>query len=115
MAVPSGCFTRTCSQEWGLVHSILVIVPLKFTGLLASNSAAKAWCADVEDAHPKSARPMMETAIASFVRIISSRCAFVVGRNRFIAPPGEAKSIVARGEADGAIKRLRPTVCFLMF
>jgi len=32
-----------------------------------------------------------------------------VGRNRFIAPPGQASWIAARREADGAIKRLRPS------
>jgi hypothetical protein len=53
---------------WGLTHSILVIVPLKFTGLLASNSAANAWCAEAEDTHPDIARPV-QTAMASFVRI----------------------------------------------
>src|SRR5258708_449071 len=83
MAVPSGCFTRTCSQEWGLVHSILVIVPLKFTGLLASNSAAKAWCAEADGAHPE--RPRMETAMASFVRIDSSRCVEDQDRRPFMS------------------------------
>src|SRR3954452_21038436 len=68
--VPSGCFTSTCSQEWGLTHSIFVIVPLKFTGLFASNSAANAWCAEAEDAHPDIARPVIQTAIASFVCIV---------------------------------------------
>src|ERR1700722_8355119 len=68
-SVPSGCCTSTCSQEWGLTHSIFVIVPLKFTGLLASNSAANAWCADAEGAHPDIARPVAQTAMASFVRI----------------------------------------------
>jgi hypothetical protein len=33
----------------------------------------------------------------------------VVGRNRFIAPLGEAEGVAHFGEADGAIKRLRPT------
>jgi hypothetical protein len=33
----------------------------------------------------------------------------IVGRNRFIAPLGEADGIAPFGEADGAIKRLRPT------
>src|SRR5580704_16117172 len=33
----------------------------------------------------------------------------IVGRNRFIAPLGEARGIAPYGEADGAIKRLRPT------
>jgi hypothetical protein len=42
---------------------------LKFTGLLASNSAAKAWCADAADVHPNIARPMIPTAKLSFVRI----------------------------------------------
>src|SRR5580692_8611035 len=32
-----------------------------------------------------------------------------VGRNRFIAPLGKATGIAPFGEADGAIKRLRPT------
>src|SRR5215468_2474403 len=40
--VPSGFFTSTCNQVWGLTHSIFVMVPLKFTGLFASNSAANA-------------------------------------------------------------------------
>src|SRR5215470_6772852 len=66
--VPSGFFTSTCSQVWGLTHSIFVIVPLKFTGLFASNSAANAWWAEAEDAHPDIAKPM-QTAMASFVRI----------------------------------------------
>src|SRR5579864_5184141 len=66
---PSSFFTSTCSQVWGLTHSILVIVPLKFTGLFASNSAAKAWCADAADVHPNIARPVIQTAIVSFVRI----------------------------------------------
>src|SRR5436190_11910812 len=66
---PSSFLMLMCSQEWGLTHSIFVIVPLKFTGLFASNSAANAWCADAEDAHPEIARPMMETAMACFVRI----------------------------------------------
>src|ERR1700682_5724310 len=67
--VPSVFFTSTCNQVWGLTHSIFVIVPLKFTGLFASNSAANAWCADAEDAHPDIARPMIPTAMASFVCI----------------------------------------------
>src|SRR5437773_7196161 len=67
--MPSGCFTEMCSQQWGLTHSIFVIVPVKFTGLFASNSAAKAWCADAEDAHPDIARPVTQTAMTSFVRI----------------------------------------------
>jgi hypothetical protein len=32
-----------------------------------------------------------------------------VGRNRFIAPLADADGIAPFGEADGAIKRLRPT------
>src|SRR5438477_13210485 len=68
--VPSVCFTEMCSQQWGLTHSIFVIVPVKFTGLLASNSAANAWCAEaVDDAHPDIARLVIPTAMASFVRI----------------------------------------------
>src|SRR5713226_9458815 len=67
--VPSGFLTSTCNQVLGLTHSIFVIVPLKFTGLLASNSAANAWCADAEDAHPDIARPVIQTAMVSFVRI----------------------------------------------
>src|SRR4029077_20571700 len=70
--VPSGFFTSMCSQVWGLTHSIFVIVPLKLTGLLASNSAANAWCADTEDDHPVIARPVIQTAIASFVCIVAS-------------------------------------------
>src|SRR6516225_8269445 len=66
---PSVFFTSTCSQVWGLTHSILVMVPLKFTGLFASNSAAKAWCADADDVHPNIARPMTPTAKVSFVCI----------------------------------------------
>jgi hypothetical protein len=57
---------------WGLTHSILVIVPLKFTGLLASNSAANAWCADAEEDHPVVARPMIPITMASFVFIVAS-------------------------------------------
>src|SRR5712671_6979755 len=68
--VPSGFFTSTCSQVWGLTHSIFVIVPLKLTGLLASNSAANAWWADTEDDHPVIARPVTQTAMASFVCIV---------------------------------------------
>src|SRR5882672_10987872 len=68
ITVPSGFLTSTCSQVWGLTHSIFVMVPLKFTGLFASNSAANAWCADAEDAQPI-ARPEIKTAIASFVCI----------------------------------------------
>src|SRR5207302_2885619 len=68
-SVPSGCFTSTCSQQWGLIHSIFVIVPVKFTGLFASNSAANAWCADAEDDHADMARPMTQSTTASFVRI----------------------------------------------
>src|SRR5207302_5784813 len=67
--MPSGCFTEMCSQQWGLTHSIFVIVPVKFTGLLASNSAANAWWADAEDAHPDIVRPVIQTAMVSFVRI----------------------------------------------
>src|SRR6266853_1211045 len=67
--VPSGFFTETCSQVWGLTHSIFEIVPLKFTGLFASNSEANAWCADTEVDHPVTARPVIQTAMASFVRI----------------------------------------------
>src|SRR6476620_2586286 len=67
--VPSGCFTETWSQEWGLIHSIFVIVPLKFTGLFASNSAANAWWAKAADVHPDIAKPMLQTTMASFVRI----------------------------------------------
>src|ERR1700686_1885304 len=50
ITVPSEPFTSTCSQVWGVTHSVFVIVPLKVTGLFASNSAANAWCADAEDA-----------------------------------------------------------------
>src|SRR5690242_13008759 len=67
--VPSGFFTSTCIQVWGFTHSILVMVPLKLTGLLASNSAAKAWCADTDVAPPQTARPAMMTTVANFVRI----------------------------------------------
>src|SRR6516165_12276765 len=66
---PSAFFTSTCSQVWGLTHSILLMVPLKFTGLFASNSAAKAWCADAADVHPNIARPVIPSAKLSFVRI----------------------------------------------
>src|SRR5262250_888883 len=69
ITAPSEPFTSTCNQVWGLTHSILVIVPLKFTGLFASNSAANAWCADAADVHPVIARPVIPTAMASFVRI----------------------------------------------
>src|ERR1700726_909460 len=65
---PSVPFTSTCSQVWGLTHSILVIVPLKLPRLLASNSAANAWWADAEDAHPDIARAAIQT-MANFVRI----------------------------------------------
>src|SRR5258707_11923401 len=68
-ADPSGFFTSMWIHTWGLVHSIFEIVPLKFTGLFASNSAANAWCADTEVDHPVIARPMIQTDMASFVRI----------------------------------------------
>ena len=41
-AEPSSFLMEMCIHVCGLTHSILVIVPLKFTGLLASNSAANA-------------------------------------------------------------------------
>src|SRR5262249_21722613 len=67
--VPSGCFTSICNHVWGLTHSIFVIVPLKFTGLFASNSAANAWCAEAADVHPDIARPVIQATNVSFVRI----------------------------------------------
>src|SRR5438270_2167925 len=62
---PSGFFTSTCSQVCWLIHSILLILPLKFTGLLASNSAAKAWCAEAEVAKAESDRAVAQAAIRS--------------------------------------------------
>src|SRR3954466_15246185 len=43
--VPSSFFTSMWIHECGLIHSILVTVPFNVTGFLASNSAAKEWCA----------------------------------------------------------------------
>jgi hypothetical protein len=45
------------------------MVPLKLTGLLASNSAANAWCADTDVAPPQIASATMPIATASFIRI----------------------------------------------
>src|SRR2546426_4167594 len=45
VTVPSGPFTSSQSQEWGLTSSTLVTVPCKLIGLWSSNAAAKAWCA----------------------------------------------------------------------
>jgi hypothetical protein len=52
-----------------LTHSIFVTVPCIARGLFASNSAAKAWCADTDTAATmnESARPAATTT--SFVRI----------------------------------------------
>ena len=43
--VPSGSVTSMWIQACGLIHSISVTVPSSWIGLLASNSAPKAWCA----------------------------------------------------------------------
>src|SRR5438270_544404 len=67
--VPSAFFTSTCNQVWGFTHSIFVIVPLKLTGLFASNSAAKTWCAHTDVARPHITRPTTQSTVASFARI----------------------------------------------
>ena len=76
--LPSGSFTSMCSQTCGLVHCILVTVPSNLTGLFASNSAAKAWCAESRAAPP--ARTTPTHAIAANV---CSRIGFILqGRRR---------------------------------
>jgi hypothetical protein len=52
--------------------SILVMTPLKVTGLSASNSAANAWCAHDAADHPATARPVIPINKASFVRMCFS-------------------------------------------
>src|SRR5580700_10009392 len=49
-------------QAWGLIHSILVTTPCSLMGLVESNSAANAWCAQAGAALTSKLRP----AIASF-------------------------------------------------
>src|SRR5262245_28612866 len=67
--LPSGFFTSTSSQTWGLVHCILVTVPSNLTGLLASNSAAKAWWAESGAATAVNNKTTTALTKASFVRI----------------------------------------------
>ena len=45
VTLPSGSFTATWNQEWGLTISHLINEPFRVSGLLTSNSAANAWCA----------------------------------------------------------------------
>src|SRR5581483_4681454 len=49
--VPSGFFTATWNQVCGFTISIFTTVPRNLTGLLESNSAVKAWCANSGSAH----------------------------------------------------------------
>src|SRR5437667_7445596 len=44
--LPWSSLTSRYTQMCGLAHSTLVTTPLRVTGLLMSNSAAKEWCAD---------------------------------------------------------------------
>src|SRR5678815_5114585 len=68
-----------CTQACGLIHSILTTLPRRSTGAFASNSAAKAWCADAVGAVPvTAARRQAEpaSAVANICRVIASpRCA----------------------------------------
>src|SRR5262245_39219516 len=61
-------------QTWGLTHSILLTTAFSnLTGLLASNSAAKAWCADVGVDAISNAAPAANAAPRAVVlRIIVS-------------------------------------------
>src|ERR1700683_3902158 len=45
VTLPSGPLTSIWIQEWGLIHSISVTVPVSLMGFCGSNSAAKEWCA----------------------------------------------------------------------
>src|SRR5262245_45135734 len=62
---PSGPFTSMWIQECGLLHSILMTVPLIVTGLFASNSAANEWCARIGTAAATNSAAMTEN---SFIR-----------------------------------------------
>src|SRR6267154_2057707 len=53
---------------WGFCHSTLVTVPVNVTGLLASNSAAKEWCASTGTA----ARSRPKAATKTEIFLISS-------------------------------------------
>src|SRR5437762_647627 len=48
---------------WGFCHSTLVTVPVNVTGLLASNSAAKEWCASTGTAARSRPRAATKTEI----------------------------------------------------
>src|SRR5262245_19797709 len=64
--VPSAFFTFIWSQTCGLVHSILVTVPVNSTGFFASNSAAKAWWADTDTAVPPRHNAIPEITMTNF-------------------------------------------------
>src|SRR5262249_25838810 len=66
-----------CSQTCGLVHSIFVTVPVKWTGFFASNSAANAWCARSGAAVAARHAPTIITITVSFVDIVSASCALL--------------------------------------
>src|SRR5581483_25429 len=69
VTVPSGLVTSIWIQEWGLIHSISVTLPTRWTGLPLSNSASNAWCANTGTV--KSA-PVHAAKIANLSRIDSS-------------------------------------------
>src|SRR5947207_2066902 len=56
-----GSFTSMWIQGWGLIHSILVTVPVSFNGLLASNSAENEWWAEIVVPTTSSPTPVSAT------------------------------------------------------
>jgi len=57
---------------WGFCHSTFVTVPSRVTGRLASNCAAKEWCASAEGA-VASIAPVMAVRSDSFGRTVIAR------------------------------------------
>jgi hypothetical protein len=69
--LPSGFFTSMWIHACGLIHSMVVTVPVNFTAFDASYSAAKEWCATTGTA--ASSRPTPVTIVNSLVFIGSLR------------------------------------------
>src|SRR4029450_6272271 len=60
--VPFSSLTSKWNHEWGLIISHFVSVPRNLNGLLISNSAEKAWCANTGRAARSRPTPTLATA-----------------------------------------------------
>src|SRR5262249_49157194 len=80
VTLPSASVISIWIQAWGLIHSILVTLPTRWTGFFSSNSAWKAWCAHRGSAQTSDRSKVVAAGILLNIRSSPSGSQSFLGR-----------------------------------